>query len=125
MGGVRPFGVALLVAGVEAEDTETIGDIQNDGTDTNAGLGRSRLYKLEPSGRYSAWKAAALGKGSAEAESILEQECGDCLNRDRALKLALSVILRCAPTNTKREAIDLAFIESGNIQMVDTTRLTL
>lgn len=125
MGGVRPFGVALLVAGVEAEDMANTGESQSDGTEINVGRGRSRLYKLEPSGRYSAWKAAALGKGSAEAESILERECGDCLNRDRALKLALSVILRCAPTGTKPEAIDLAFIEIGNIQMVDTTKLTL
>uniref|UniRef100_A0A6S9AKY7 Proteasome alpha-type subunits domain-containing protein n=1 Tax=Ditylum brightwellii TaxID=49249 RepID=A0A6S9AKY7_9STRA len=42
-GGVRPFGVSLLVAGVEGDGTP-------------------RLYQVDPSGAYFGWKATAIGK---------------------------------------------------------------
>lgn len=42
-GGVRPFGVSLLVAGCDADGTP-------------------RLYQVDPSGAYFAWKATAIGK---------------------------------------------------------------
>lgn len=42
-GGVRPFGVSLLVAGCDADGTP-------------------RLYQVDPSGAYFGWKATAIGK---------------------------------------------------------------
>lgn len=120
MAGVRPFGVALLVAGVEPEDTSSPQDNRSIGADVNSGLRRSRLYKLEPSGRYSAWKAAAIGKGSAAAENILQQEYEGVKDREGALELALSAVLRCASSEIKREDVELAFVENGSIQMVKT-----
>lgn len=52
-GGVRPFGVSLLVAGYD---------------DTGP-----QLYQVDPSGSYWAWKAAAIGKNFVNARTFLEK----------------------------------------------------
>ena len=44
-GGVRPFGVSLLVAGIDGD-------------------GEPRLFQVDPSGAYFGWKATAIGKVS-------------------------------------------------------------
>lgn len=52
-GGVRPFGVSLLVAGFDADTPQ--------------------LYQVDPSGSFWAWKASAIGKNSANAKTFLEK----------------------------------------------------
>lgn len=47
-GGVRPFGVSLLMTGVDAG-------------------GGPQLYQIDPSGSYFAWKASAVGKNAQDA----------------------------------------------------------
>lgn len=100
MGGVRPFGVALLVASVEP--------------------GGTRLYRLEPSGSYSAWKACAIGKGSAEAEAILHDDIKEAMDRDSAAQLALSTVLRCAPNGVREQDVEIVCVEEGNIEALNT-----
>ena len=53
-GGVRPFGVSLLVIGRD-------GDHQ------------TALYQVDPSGAYFAWSATAIGKNSQNVRSFLEK----------------------------------------------------
>ena len=52
-GGVRPFGVSLLVAGYD-----------DDGP---------HLFQVDPSGAYFGWKATAIGKNFKNARSFLER----------------------------------------------------
>lgn len=92
MGGVRPFGVALLVAGIDVDGP--------------------LIYRLEPSGCYSAWKCIAIGKGSAEAEAMLHEAFEESMDRQRALDLVLRVLQRCS-RGTAREEIEMAFVEDG------------
>ena len=47
-GGVRPFGVSLLVIGYDEDEP--------------------RLYQVDPSGAYFAWYATAIGHGNARLE---------------------------------------------------------
>jgi len=68
-GGVRPFGVSLLVAG--ADDT-----------------GPS-LYQVDPSGAGWAWRAAAIGRGQADAKSFLEKRYAQDIEVQDAVHLAL------------------------------------
>lgn len=53
-GGVRPFGVSLLVVGRDQE-------------------GLPALYQVDPSGAYFAWSATAIGKGSPAIRAFLEK----------------------------------------------------
>lgn len=101
MAGVRPFGVALLVASVDANGVQ--------------------LYRIEPSGSCSRWKACATGKGSAEAETMLHDTFEEAMDRDSALRLLLSVILRCSSSDVGKGEVEIAFVEKGMIETVATT----
>ncbi len=68
-GGVRPYGVSLLVAGW---------DIVN---------GPS-LYQVDPSGAYFPWKATAIGRNSTSAKTFLEKRFSD-LSLEDAVHVAL------------------------------------
>ena len=52
-GGVRPFGVSLLMAGYDDNGPQ--------------------LYQIDPSGSYFAWKASAIGKNMTNAKTFLEK----------------------------------------------------
>ena len=52
-GGVRPFGVSLLMAGHDTHGPQ--------------------LYQIDPSGSFFAWKASAIGKNMTNAKTFLEK----------------------------------------------------
>src|SRR3989338_2519009 len=53
-GGLRPFGVSLLIAGIEDHTP--------------------RLYETDPTGIFFQYKATAIGEGEVEVEEILHNE---------------------------------------------------
>jgi len=69
-GGVRPFGVSLLIAGFEE------------------GTGM-QLYQVDPSGSFFAWKATAIGKGMVNAKTFLEKRYSDELEIEDAIHTAI------------------------------------
>lgn len=70
-GGVRPFGVSLLIVGWE--DTPT-------------------LWQVDPSGTFWAWKATALGKRSDGSRTFLERRYNEDLSVDDAIHTAISTL---------------------------------
>ena len=70
--GVRPFGVALIVAGVDQR-----GNI---------------VYVTDPSGTFVAYAAVAIGAGSEEVNSFLEKNYKDEMSIDEASALAIAAI---------------------------------
>ncbi|KAL0949728.1 hypothetical protein HGRIS_009768 [Hohenbuehelia grisea] len=69
-GGVRPYGVSLLVAG----------------WDINRG---PSLYQVDPSGSFWAWKASAIGKNMVNAKTFLEKRYNDDISLEDAIHTAL------------------------------------
>mmetsp|Transcript_15003 Transcript_15003/g.41505 ORF Transcript_15003/g.41505 Transcript_15003/m.41505 type:complete len:237 (+) Transcript_15003:170-880(+) len=69
-GGVRPFGISLLVAG-----------LQGDGT--------PGLYQVDPSGAYFGWKATAIGKNYVSAKNFLEKRWNEDMELEDAIHTAL------------------------------------
>ena len=69
-GGVRPFGVSLLLAGY------------ND----NSG---PRLFQVDPSGAYFEWKATAIGKNFVNAKTFLEKRFNEAMELEDAIHTAL------------------------------------
>uniref|UniRef100_A0A6B2LG53 Proteasome alpha-type subunits domain-containing protein n=1 Tax=Arcella intermedia TaxID=1963864 RepID=A0A6B2LG53_9EUKA len=74
-GGVRPFGVSLMVAGYDDKGPQ--------------------LYQVDPSGSYFAWKASAIGRGMVAAKSFLELRAQDelpNLTTDDAIHRAIRIL---------------------------------
>jgi len=69
-GGVRPFGISLLVAGLDADNSP-------------------RLYQVDPSGAYFGWKATAIGKNYINANIFLEKRYQDDMEIEDAIHAAL------------------------------------
>ncbi|KAM3722904.1 Proteasome subunit [Dirofilaria immitis] len=87
-GGVRPFGVSMLVAGWDHEPNP----------------GRPLLFQCDPSGAYFAWKATALGKNDVNAKTFLEKRFSDALELDDGIHTALL---------TLRESFDVGMTEDN------------
>jgi len=71
-GGARPFGVALLVGGVED--------------------GEPRLFETDPSGTPYEWKAIAIGGNREEIQGYLEKEYNDELTLQGGIDLAIEAM---------------------------------
>ncbi len=90
-GGVRPFGVSLIVAGVDRE--------------------APALFSTDPSGTYLEYNAIAIGGGSDVANEFLEQNYKSDAPFDESIDLALKCILKVNegkvdPVNVKVATID-------------------
>ncbi|KAH1066274.1 hypothetical protein J1N35_031261 [Gossypium stocksii] len=68
-GGVRPFGVSLLVAGYDDNGPQ--------------------LYQVDPSGSYFSWRASAMGKNVSNAKTFLEKRYTDDMELDDAVHTAI------------------------------------
>ena len=68
-GGVRPFGVSLLIAGFDFNGPQ--------------------LYQVDPSGSYWAWKATAVGKNQANSKKFLEKRFNDEMTLEDAINTAI------------------------------------
>jgi 20S proteasome alpha/beta subunit len=74
MGGTRPFGISVFVAGVN-NDKEP------------------RLYMTEPSGSFTSWKANAIGKNSKSLREFLEKNHKDDLSNEEVIRLGVETML--------------------------------
>uniref|UniRef100_A0A9J8ACZ1 Proteasome subunit alpha type n=1 Tax=Cyprinus carpio carpio TaxID=630221 RepID=A0A9J8ACZ1_CYPCA len=68
-GGVRPFGVSLLIAGWDED--------------------RPYLFQSDPSGAYFAWKATAMGKSYVNGKTFLEKRYNEDLELEDAIHTAI------------------------------------
>jgi proteasome alpha subunit len=91
-GGVRPYGVALLVGGVDENGPQ--------------------LFEIDPSSAFYAWKAQSIGKGATEALKILQKEWKEGLSEQDAIRLALRA-LRAGEKGIKPSQVELAIISKG------------
>lgn len=73
-GGVRPFGAAFLIAGVDPDGTV-------------------RLFETDPSGAVVAYKASAIGVGRAAALEFLEENYAP-LDQDAAIRLGMKALYK-------------------------------
>ena len=88
-GGVRPYGVSLLVAGADGE---------------------LRLFETEPSGALFEYKAAAIGSGKKEVEEFFEKEYKDGMGLDDALKLCMKALKKVSEGKLAPDLVDIALI---------------
>jgi len=70
--GVRPFGVALIIAGVDRKGT--------------------RIFVTDPSGTYVPYSAVAIGGNSDEVTDFLEKNYKEEMSMDDAISMAIGAI---------------------------------
>lgn len=90
--GARPFGVALILAGVDKN-----------------GIG---LYLTDPSGTYIGYDAVAIGAGSEQVTEHLEKNYKEGIDLDKACILAIESIFMVSEEKTGTKHIRLAVIDS-------------
>ncbi len=92
-GGLRPFGVSVLVAGI---DNHT-----------------PRLFETDPIGIFFQYRATAIGEGEVEVEEILHSEYKPDLTIEEGLKLSLKALKKVLGENFNVERIDAAYISTA------------
>ncbi|MFB6202605.1 MAG: archaeal proteasome endopeptidase complex subunit alpha [Halorhabdus sp.] len=91
IGGVRPFGVALLIAGVSNGDP--------------------RLYETDPSGTPYEWKALAIGADRGDVQAFLEDHYDPEMGLQAGIELALSALASVNDNELAPESVGLAVID--------------
>jgi proteasome alpha subunit len=77
IGGTRPFGAALLVAGMDGGKPDS----------------EPRLFQTDPSGAPQEWRAVAIGSGRDDIQEFLEAEWSDELTIDDGVEVAVRALL--------------------------------
>ncbi len=100
--GVRPYGVGLLIGGVD--DTGT------------------RLFETEPSGTMIEWNAQAIGKGAAKAKKVLENGFKENMGTEDGIALLLKALKEGEKTVTPANT-EIVVVKKEGIKKVSREEL--
>ncbi|MEM2909094.1 MAG: archaeal proteasome endopeptidase complex subunit alpha [Candidatus Bilamarchaeaceae archaeon] len=88
-GGIRPFGVSLLIGGVDT---------------------RPRLYEAEPSGAMTAFYADSIGSAKKEVDEFLEKKYKENIDTSDAIKLGIEALKKTQEEETTSENLEVSYI---------------
>jgi proteasome alpha subunit len=100
-GGLRPFGVSLLVAGVDEDGI--------------------KLYKTDPTGLYYQYRATVIGEGENDVLEELHKHYKDNLTVEQGLKLAVDAIKKFLGEQFDIKRIDAAYVSAKTKTMKKIT----
>ncbi|KAG0214923.1 Proteasome subunit alpha type-2 [Mortierella sp. GBA30] len=110
-GGVRPFGVSLLIAGFDE--------------------GGPMLYQVDPSGSYWPWKATAIGKNMVNAKTFLEKRYNEDIELEDAIHTAILTLKEGFEGQMTENTIEIGIItgtvstkEDGAVQLPEFKKLS-
>ncbi len=88
-GGIRPFGVSLLIGGVDDQGP--------------------KLYEAEPSGAMTAYKADSIGANKKEVDELLEKHYKDTMDTDEVVALALEALRKTQEEKLMQENVEISY----------------
>lgn len=94
-GGVRPFGLATLIAGFDVND-----DVP-------------KLFQTETSGVYNAWKAHSIGRSAKTVREFLEKHYKEQMDTHETVKLAIKSLLQVVQNGARN--IELNVVMPGQV----------
>ncbi len=86
--GVRPFGVSLLIAGIDEKGPQ--------------------LFLTDPSGAFWGYRANAIGSGAQTVQEELEKEYKPEMTLDQAIELALKALKQVIETELDSTKVEVA-----------------
>lgn len=89
-GGLRPFGVSLIIAGVDTEGAQ--------------------IFVTEPSGAFLEWKATAIGSGKPQAMDLFEREYEPTKSMEDTILLSLNVLRKSMDSEMTSSNIEVVVI---------------
>ena len=89
--GLRPFGVSLLIAGIDEEGIH--------------------LYETDPSGALVGYKAGGIGEGKLAVIEIFEDNYKEDMSRSQAVLLGLDALEKVADRRFDASEIEICVIE--------------
>ena len=101
VGGARPFGVALIVGGIED--------------------GEPRLFETDPSGTPYEWKALAVGADRGDIQEYLETNYDEEADLEGGIELALSALATANDGSLRPEGVGMATVDAESEQFVQLT----
>ena len=99
VGGARPFGVALIIGGIED--------------------GEPRLYETDPSGTPYEWKALAVGADRGEIQEYLEDNYSEAMDLDGGIELALRALASVNDNQLTAEGVGVATIDAESEEFLE------
>jgi len=88
--GFRPFGVSLLIAGIDN--------------------GTPKLFETDPTGIYFQYRATAIGEGETEIEEMLHKEYKEDMTIEEGIKLAIRILTKVLEKNFSIDRLDCVYI---------------
>lgn len=98
-GGVRPFGVSLLICGWDD--------------------GKPTLFQCDPSGAYFAWKATAMGKNFINGKTFLEKRYSETLELDDAVHTAILTLKEGFEGQMTADNIEVGVCDEAGFRVLD------
>ncbi|MCK5283044.1 MAG: archaeal proteasome endopeptidase complex subunit alpha [Nanoarchaeota archaeon] len=101
-GGLRPFGVSVLVAGIDDHTP--------------------RLFETDPTGIYFEYKATVIGEGEVDVEEILKKEYNKDITMQEGLSLSLRALKKTLGDKFSINRVDAAYISIKDKKFMKYTK---
>ena len=96
-GGLRPFGVSLLVAGIDEDGM--------------------KLFETDPTGLFYQYRATAIGDGETDMDELLHKEFRENMTIEDGIKLCIKGLKKTLGAGFSMNRIDAALISAETLQM--------
>lgn len=90
--GVRPFGVSLIIAGIDEKGP--------------------KLFLTDPSGAFWGYQANAIGSGSQTVQELLEKEYKSEMTLDEVIVIALKALKQVIETELDSTKVEIAYCKT-------------
>ena len=98
----RPYGVAVIIAGIDAD-------------------GEPRLFKNDPSGNYVRYKACCIGQGGENGMTTLQSNYREDMSFDEAILLAGKVLKENLEQKINKDNFEICYIKKSDGKIVSLT----
>jgi len=98
-GGARPFGTALLIAGVDDEGIH--------------------LFETDPSGAYQSYRAGAIGRSRSSVIDYFENKWKSGMTKNAAIKLGLEALRESLEDELNPDTVEIASVDKDGYSKMD------